>query len=79
MTECGFYLGVHIHVSVIHFQTELKDNFENPNVNKSKWSLVEGGNIQKGCHDMVEDTAMVMGGPGNRQLVTVNLDLQSAK
>ncbi|VDI77295.1 reelin [Mytilus galloprovincialis] len=73
------YTGSDCSILTDNNPTELKDNFENPNVNKSKWSLVEGGNIQKGCHDMVEDTAMVMGGPGNRQLVTVNLDLQSAK
>jgi len=57
----------------------LKDNFEDANIDKSKWSLVEGGNIQKACHDLVEDSAMVMSGPGNRQLVTVDLDLQNAK
>lgn len=57
----------------------LKDNFEGLGVDKTKWSLVQGGHVGTGCHGLVEDAAMVMSGPGNRQLVTGNLDLRNAR
>ncbi|XP_060065663.1 reelin-like [Ylistrum balloti] len=59
--------------------TYLKDNFEGSEVDKTKWSLVQGGHVGSGCHGLVENSAMVMSGPGNRQIVTGDLDLRNAR
>ncbi|XP_021361182.1 reelin-like [Mizuhopecten yessoensis] len=59
--------------------TYLKDNFEGLGVDMTKWSLVQGGHLGSGCHSLVENSAMVMSGPGNRQLVTGDLDLRNAR
>lgn len=60
-------------------QTYLKDNFERPQIDKTQWSVVEGGDLGKSCENLVEGSALVMSGPVNRQLVTVDLDLRDAK
>lgn len=57
----------------------LKDNFEKGRFDKTKWSLVEGGEIGKPCENLVEGSAAVFTGPSYRQLVTVDLDLRNTK
>ncbi|KAL4226959.1 hypothetical protein ACF0H5_014936 [Mactra antiquata] len=58
---------------------ELKDTFDDDEIDKSKWLLVQGGDIQEPCEPMVEATALVQSGPGLRQLVTVDMDLRDAR
>ena len=60
-------------------QTQLKDVFDIPAIDKSKWSLVQGGAVQDPCSTLVEETALVMNGQGMRQAVTVDMDLRDAK
>ena len=57
----------------------MKDTFDKPSLDKSKWSLVQSGVIQDPCDKLVEGTALVMNGPGLRQAVTVDMDLRDAK
>lgn len=57
----------------------MKDTFEEPEVDKSKWSLVQSGSVQEPCGRLVQGTALVMDGPGLRQSVTVDMDLRDAK
>ncbi|XP_050414411.2 reelin isoform X2 [Patella vulgata] len=59
--------------------TQLKDMFDEPNVNRSKWSVVQAGDIGDPCNILVQDTALVFNGPGIRQAVTVDLDLRDAR
>ena len=62
------------------FQSQLKDVFDSPDIDKSVWSLVQGGTIQDPCSTpLVEKTALVMNGQGLRQAVTVDMDLRDAK
>ncbi|XP_045165547.2 reelin-like [Mercenaria mercenaria] len=58
---------------------ELKDTFDDEDIDKSKWSLVQGGTVQDPCTQLVEGTALVQNGPGLRQLATVDMDLRDAK
>lgn len=64
---------------IIFFQRELKDTFDEESIDKSKWSLVQGGTIQEPCTQLVQKTALVQNGPGLRQVVTVDMDLRDAK
>lgn len=57
----------------------MKDTFDEKVVDKSKWSLVQGGTVQEPCSKLVQGTALVMNGPGLRQAVTVDMDLRDAK
>ncbi|XP_060574508.1 reelin-like isoform X2 [Ruditapes philippinarum] len=59
--------------------TELKDTFDSEGIDKSKWSLIQGGTIQEPCTQLVEGTALVQNGPGLRQVVTTDMDLRDAK
>ncbi|XP_052779173.1 reelin-like isoform X2 [Mya arenaria] len=58
---------------------ELKDTFNNGEVDKSKWLLVQGGTVQDSCTPLVELTSLTMNGLGLRQIVTEDLDLRDAK
>ncbi|KAK3103287.1 hypothetical protein FSP39_018199 [Pinctada imbricata] len=73
------YTGTDCGRLVMANPTYLKDNFEQPEIDKTKWSVVEGGGLGKSCQNLVEGSAVVMSGPVNRQLVTVDLDLRDAK
>ena len=67
------------HFLYVCFQRQLKDVFDTPAIDKSKWSLVQGGSVQDPCSTLVEKTALVMNGLGMRQAVTVDMDLRDAK
>lgn len=59
--------------------TYLKDNFESSSFDKSKWSLVEGGELGKPCENLAEGSAAVFTGSNYRQLVTIDLDLRNTR
>lgn len=59
--------------------TYLKDNFESSSFDKTKWSLVEGGELGKPCENLAEGSAAVFTGSNYRQLVTIDLDLRNTR
>ncbi|KAL3853203.1 hypothetical protein ACJMK2_016762, partial [Sinanodonta woodiana] len=73
------YSGQPCRAWIIDNPRELKDTFDEPGIDKSKWQLVQGGEIQAPCTPLVEGTALVMNGPGMRQIVTTDMDLRDAK
>ncbi|GFR97721.1 reelin-like [Elysia marginata] len=59
----------------------VKDTFDNSeDLSESKWPWTRGGQVQfPVCGPLVSDRALVMNGPGAREVVTPHLDLRDAR
>ena len=60
-------------------QTYLKDTFSEGYILEENWSLVQGGSVSPGCRMLVEGAGLHFKGKGQRQAITVDLDLRNAR
>ena len=58
---------------------QVKDTFNSIALNRSVWSLVQGGSTTEGCSQIVTGMSFFFNGPGLRQAATVDLDLRNAR
>ncbi|GAB1600886.1 reelin [Argonauta hians] len=73
------YMWATCHPKGYHYQaTQLKDTFNEPNVNRSNWFLVQGASVYNSCMELVDGTALVFSGKGMRLAETWDLDLRDA-
>lgn len=57
---------------------QLKDTFNETEIDKNKWFLVQGATIQNACRELVDGTALVFSGSGMRLAQTIDLDLRDS-
>ena len=61
-------------------QAYLKDTFESGSSDGGdQWSMIQGGGIGVGCRTLVEGQGLHFSGHGQRQAVTIDLDLRNAR
>ena len=67
-------------LNVLSSQIYLKDTFNQAGaLSREDWFHVQGGSVTDGCAFLSDGLSLTFNGIGQRQLVTVDLDLRNAR